>query len=139
MKNRVKDFLYEEQSYKVRGAMFEVWENFRGIFKERVIENALEKELKDRGLRVERQKRVDIYYKGVKVGTYTPDMVIDNAIIIELKTKPFLTKLDERQFWYYLRGSSYRLGFLVNFGPHKLEIRRRVYDKAREQYKPISV
>lgn len=46
---------------------------------------------------------------------------------------------DERQFWYYLRGSPYRLGFLINFGAKKLEIKRRVYDKAREKYRKISV
>ena len=137
--NKVKDFLYERESYEIRGAIFEVWKNFRGVFKEKVIENALKKELRDRGFIVESQKKIDIYYKGEKVGNYTPDIIVNNSILMELKSKSFLNKEDERQFWYYLRGSRYRLGFLVNFGSKEIEIRRRIYDKAREQYKEISV
>ncbi|KKS38512.1 MAG: hypothetical protein A3G49_06405 [Candidatus Sungbacteria bacterium RIFCSPLOWO2_12_FULL_41_11] len=137
--NKVKDFLYERESYEIRGAIFEVWKNFRGVFKEKIIENALKKELRYRGFIVESQKKIDIYYKGEKVDNYTPDIIVNNSILMELKSKSFLTKEDERQFWYYLRGSQYILGFLVNFGSKEIEIRRRIYDKAREQYKEISV
>ena len=134
-KRKIEDFLYEKESYAIRGALFAVWKVFRGVFKESVIERALIQELIDRGLKVDRQKRIPIFYKGKKVGTYVPDLVVNGVILIELKAKPFLTRDDERQFWYYLRGSNYRLGFLVNFGPKKVEIKRRIYDKAREQYK----
>lgn len=69
---------------------------------------------------------------GIKVGTYTPDLLINDAIILELKAKPFLHKDDVQQFWHYLKNSEYRLGFLVNFGePNGVQIVRRVYDKAR--------
>jgi len=139
MKQKISDFLYEDDSYKIRGAAFEVWKVFRGIFKERVVENSLKKELENLGLKVESQKRIDIYYKDQKVGTYTPDIIVNDSILIELKVKPFLTKEDDRQFWLYLRGSKYRLGFLINFGSKNLEIKRRIYDKARDRYKKISV
>jgi len=137
VKKIVKDFLYERESYLIRGAIFEVWRAFKGIFKEKIAENALKKELQNFGLGIESQKRIPIYYKGEKVGTYTPDQIVNGAILIEIKVKPYLTKEDERQFWYYLRGSQYRLGFLINFGSKKLEIKRRIYDKAREKYKSI--
>jgi len=137
--NIAKDFLYEEESYKIRGAAFEVWKTFRGIFKEKIVDRALKRELENRGLKVENQKKINIYYKDEKVGIYVPDFVINDKILIEIKAKSFLTKEDERQFWYYLMGSQYRLGFLINFGSEKLEIRRRIYDKAREKYKRISV
>ncbi|MBP9686775.1 MAG: hypothetical protein KBD66_03170 [Candidatus Doudnabacteria bacterium] len=42
-----------------------------------------------------------------------------------------MTSEDRRQFWFYLKGSEYKLGLLINFGPKKLEIFRRIYDKAR--------
>lgn len=130
-RRKVTDFLYEDESYKIRGAAFEVWKNLKGLFRERIVENALKKELQEKGLKVETQKRIDIYYKGIKVGVYKPDMLVNDAIVIELKVNPFITKDDERQFWYYLKGSNFRLGFLINFGPRKLEIKRRIYDKAR--------
>ena len=125
--------LYEVESYAIRGAAFTVWKEFGGAFKEKVVERALLHELKDRGLHIETQKQVPILYKGEKVGVYVPDFVIEDKILIELKAKPMITQEDERQFWRYLKGSSYKLGFLINFGSKRLEVRRRVYDAARER------
>jgi len=99
--------LYEDSSYKIRGACFELYKKFGEAFKESVVNKALVTELEIRGLQVETQKRIDIFYKGKKVGIYVPDIIVNNEILIELKVKPFLTKEDERQFWYYLRGSNY--------------------------------
>ena len=76
------------------------------------------------------QKRINIYYEGQKVGTYIPDKIVNYDIIIELKSKPFVTQGDVKQSWPYLKGTSYKLGFLINFG-NKLEIKRVVYDTAR--------
>ena len=126
----MEKLLYEKESYEIRGACFWVRKEFGSAFKESVVDNAITEELKKRGLHVESQKRIDIYYQGKKVGTYIPDKVINNAIIIEMKAKPFLTKQDIKQFWHYLKGTNYKLGFLINFG-NRLEIKRVVYDKAR--------
>jgi GxxExxY protein len=128
----VKDFLYEKESYEIRGACFDVWKQFRGMFKESIVDNALTIALEKRGLAVECQKRINIYYESKKVGSYVPDKVINNIIILELKSRSFVTKQDEATFWNYLKGSEYKLGFLINFSPTKLIIKRVVYDKARE-------
>ncbi len=125
--------LYRQESYAIRGACFAVWKEFGNAFKETVIEKALAREFKDRGLSINRQKRINIFYKDENVGVYIPDFVINNKIIIEIKVKPILIQEDERQFWYYLKGSECKLGFLVNFSSKNLEIRRRVYDKARRK------
>ncbi|MCM8793383.1 MAG: GxxExxY protein [Candidatus Omnitrophica bacterium] len=93
------------------------------------------KELKERGLFPEIDKKIEVRFKDEKVGVYVPDLVVNDKILIELKVKPYLTKEDERQFWYYLKASDYKLGFLINFGSEKLEIKRRIYDKAREKYR----
>ena len=84
-----------------------------------------------RELKIEIQKRIDIYFKDTKVGIYIPDIIVNNIIILELKCKPFLSKGDIDQFWKYLRGSQYKLGFLINFSPNGLVIKRVVYDTAR--------
>lgn len=70
------------------------------------------------------------------MGTYTPDLIVNNIILIELKAKPNLTRQDIEQFWYYLKGSDYKLGFLINFGaPRGVQIMRRVYETARAKTK----
>ena len=102
-----------------------------------MVDKALQIALKDRKLNIETQKRIDIYFKEIKIGTYVPDIIVNSQIIIELKNKPFLTKGDIDQFWKYLKGTKYKLGFLVNFSPNKLEIKRVVYDIA--QHKSIRV
>lgn len=124
--------LYGDLSYLIRGACFEIYKKFGGDFKEVVINRALVLELEHGGLKVDTQKRISINYRGKKIGTYIPDLIIEDKILIELKAKVFLTKEDERQFWRYLKGSDYRLGFLINFGPTKLDTKRRIYDKARQ-------
>jgi len=133
-KKFVKDFLYEKESYEIRGACFEVWKNFGGAFKEKIVDRALTKSLSKKGLRVDEQKRINIYFENEKVGTYVPDKIINDCILMELKSKQFLTKQDIDQFWKYLKGSEYKLGFLVNFGPEKLTIKRIVYDTARRRH-----
>ncbi len=123
--------LYEDLSYQIRGACFDLYKKFGGDFKETAINKALFLELQSKKLCVENQKRIDIFHNDEKIGTYIPDLIVEDKILIELKVKPFLIKSDDRQFWRYLNGSNYKLGFLINFGPQKLEIKRRVFDKAR--------
>ena len=131
-KTTQKIFLYSSESYTIRGACFTIYKKFRNAQKESVYQKSLAEELKLAGLIVEREKQLPIYHLGVKVGVYIPDFLINNAIIIELKAKPFLHKADIQQFWHYLKNSDFTLGFLVNFGePHGVKIIRRVYDTAR--------
>jgi len=129
---KVDNFLYERESYLIRGACFDVWKEFKGAFKESVIDKVLSVALEEKGLIVESQKRIAIFFKKQKVGTYVPDKIINNIILVELKSKSFLTKQDMEQFWKYLKGSNYKLGFLINFSPSELQIKRVVYDTARK-------
>ena len=124
--------MYEDITYQIRGACFWVWKEFGSAHKESIIDKALTEELRKRGLIVDEQRRIDVYYAGKKVGTYVPDKIVNDKIVIELKRKSFLTKQDKEQFWHYLKGSQYKLGLLINFGDKRLEIKRIVYDKARK-------
>lgn len=128
---RSNDLLYPEESYKIVGACREVYKQFGGSFKESVVDKSLAVALEKQGLKVDSQKRIDIYFQDVKVGVYVLDKIVNDIIVLEVKCKPFLVKEDEKQFWRYLTATEYKLGFLVNFGTQKLEIRRRVYDLAR--------
>ena len=119
--------LYEGESYKVRGACVKVYNTLGGGIREKIIERALCNELKQEGLKVVEQVKINIVYRGEIIGVYIPDIVIEDKIICELKSKPFITKEDEKQFWSYLKGSRFQLGFLINFGPKKLDIKRFIY------------
>jgi len=129
----MNNLLQENITYDIRGACFAVWKVFAGAFKEKVAERALVIELRKRGRKVETQKKIAILYEQENVGYYMPDVIVDDAVLVEIKSKEFLTAEDYDQFWKYLKGSEYKVGLLVNFGAKKLEIKRVVYDSAREK------
>lgn len=130
-KKFVDDFLYPELTYKIRGAMYKVHKTLGSGHKESVYCKALEQELKLQGIPFETEKTIPVVYEGVKVGNYRPDFVIDGKVLIELKATPILPMQAERQLSYYLRGTEYKLGLLVNFGSNSLTIVRKIWDKAR--------
>ena len=138
-RNAMPEILYKELSYEVQGAIFKVYKTLGCSFKESVYHNALVEELKSRKINIEKEKQIKVYYQGKKVGAYIPDIVANEQIIIELKAKSFLTKGDQKQFWDYLKGSEYKVGYLVNFGnPGGVEMVRRIYDTAREKSRPFA-
>jgi GxxExxY protein len=93
--------------------------------------NALAVELRYRGLYVEREVLTELVYRGVPVGTYRMDLVVNGKVLIEVKAIRELTEADERQLLNYLRCSGIEVGLLLNFGP-KPQFRRRVYTNDRK-------
>ena len=139
MRNNAKiknpDLLYPDLSYRIVGAIYEVWRKLGPAFKESVYQKALEEEFKSRNIRFTSQRQIPIFYKKKKIGVYIPDFIVDDKILLEIKHVPKITFKEKKQVWYYLKGSKYKLLLLVNFGGRKLEIVRRVYDRAREKQK----
>lgn len=129
---RTTQLLFPQESYIIQGACFEIYKKFRNTQKESIYQKSLYIELKAKGLNVEREKQLPIFYLQEKVGLYIPDLLVNNEIILELKAKPFLHKDDVKQFWYYLKNSHFKLGLLINFGETDgVKIIRRVFDTAR--------
>ena len=95
--NKTTHLLYAEESYEIQGACYAIYKKFRNSQKELVYQKLLELELISRGLTVVREKQLPIFHLGVKVCIYTPDLLINDLILIELKAKPFLHK-DDTQF-----------------------------------------
>jgi GxxExxY protein len=128
------ELLYKQESYIIQGVVFDIYKKFRNRHKEKVYQNSFYLGLKNKGLNVEKEKRIDVLYNNKKVGTYTPDLVVNNAIFIELKVKPKLTQEDIKQFWYYLRASGYRLGYFINFGAsNSVQIIRKIYGYSQKK------
>ena len=115
-------------TYAINGAVFEVNKILGPGFLEKVYENALLIELKKRGLKVESQVPIRVFYKGSAVGEYLADMLVEKKVIVELKTVETLDKIHEAQLLNYLKATGIQVGLLVNFKHLKAEIKRMVLD-----------
>lgn len=105
-----------ELTYEIRGAIFDVYNELGPGLLESVYEEALAFELKERGLKVERQVEVPIQYKGNELKTpLRLDLLIENQIIVELKSVEEMKPVFAKQLLTYLRLLDKRIGLLVNF------------------------
>ena len=120
-------FLYKEESYKIRGAIFAVHRELGCGFLERVYQDALEYEFKERGIPYEREKLIQIMYKDKPLGEpYRADFVCYDKIIVELKAVEKLQGIHRAQVVNYLKATGMKLGLLVNFGEEFANIERIV-------------
>ena len=120
--------IYEQESYVLRGVLFEVYKEMGGGFLEAVYQECLERELSLLGVSYQSQPNLRLSYKGQMLEqTYKPDFIIDNKIIVELKAVTKLRPEHEAQVINYLKATGFKLAFLVNFSAYpKLDIRRFV-------------
>lgn len=120
-------FYYKEETYKIRGAIFAVHKELGNGFLERVYQDALEFEFQVRGIPYEREKNIQIMYKGKPLGEpYRADFVCYGKIIIELKAVEELQGIHRSQVINYLKATGMKLGLLVNFGEEFANIERIV-------------
>ena len=129
MENQIQtdsNFIYKEDSFAIRGAIFEVYKIIGSGFLEPVYQECLEREFKNRSIPFQKQPDLFISYKGeVLPLTYKPDFVCYEKIIIELKAVKEISDEHRAQIHNYLRASGLRLGLLVNFGhTPRVEIER---------------
>jgi len=115
-------------TYAINGAVFEVNKVLGPGFLEKVYENALLSELRSRGLSVENQTPIEVFYKDVCVGEYFADILVEDKVIVELKTAERIEKIHEAQLLNYLKATGIQVGLLVNFRHEKAEIKRLVLD-----------
>lgn len=125
------NIIYPELSYEIMGAIFEVHKELGPGFLESVYEKALIEELSNRGLKVETQKIIDLIYKGKKIGIHRLDLIVEDKVIIELKTVERFSIHHKAQLTSYLKASGYRLGILVNFSKSKVEYGRVIIRSIR--------
>ena len=100
-------------------------------FLEKVYENAMAIALRELGLQVQQQRPISVVFHDEVVGEYYADLLVENAVIVELKACPGIIPAHEAQLLNYLRATPYEVGLLLNFGP-KPQIFRRAYDNDRK-------
>jgi GxxExxY protein len=113
-------------TYGINGAVFEVNRVLGSGFLEKIYENALLLELRKRGLKAESQVPIKVLYKGNTVGDYSADILVEEKVIVELKTVEALDNVHEAQLLNYLKATGIQVGLLVNFKHPKAEIKRMV-------------
>ena len=118
---------------QVIGAAMKVHSTLGPGFLESVYQNALIWELRKAGLRSEAEKPIRVHYDGQLVGAFTADVLVDDAVIVELKAIQTLAKAHEVQLVNYLVATVIDEGLLVNFGAERLEYKRKFRLPKREQ------
>src|SRR5689334_16832752 len=108
-------FPHGELTNTILGAMFEVHKSLGAGFLEAVYANALAVELRRRGLRVDRNVPFEIMYRGVSVGRYVADLVIEQKVVVETKVARAIGAVHRAQLLNYLRASGLEVGLVLNF------------------------
>lgn len=121
------DLYYSELTHKIIGAAMDVHSGLGCGFLESVYEEALAVEFGLRGIDFERQKPIDVFYKGTKVKQFTCDFLVKGCVLVELKALKQLTAVEEAQVLNYLKGTGIKVGLLLNFGSSSLKYKRLVY------------
>jgi GxxExxY protein len=125
-------FKHQDLTKEIISAFYKVYNTLGYGFLEKVYENALSLELQKRGLKVTQQAPVTVFYDGEPVGHYVADMVINDLVILEIKSAEAIIKAHEAQLLNYLRATNIEVGLVLNFGP-KPDISRKIYEKARHR------
>ena len=110
-----------EISYKIRGAIYKVYNALGPGLLESVYEAALCYQLRKEGLKVENQVRLDVMYDGVVLPVdFRLDILVEDSVIIELKSVEELKPIHHKQLMTYLRIANKHLGLLVNFNTNNI-------------------
>ena len=107
----------EALTESVIGAFFEVYNQLGFGFLESVYSKALEVELLERGHRVDREVPVPVHYKGRVLGGFQIDTLVDDKVIVEIKSSQVLSPTAKRQLYNYLKATQIEIGLLLHFGP----------------------
>ena len=120
------EMLHSELSHLILGSAMTVLNELKPGLDEKAYENAMVIELQGRGLQVEQQRRYEVRYRGVLVDTMVPDLVINNAVIVDPKVTEAFTDTHIAQMIGYLSITRLRLALLINFKHADLRWRRVV-------------
>ena len=121
------EIIYKDESYRIVGACFEVYNEMGCGFLESVYQECLTWELRDQNVPFVAQQRLALNYKHHTLeAVYAPDFVCFDAIVVELKAVKELTDEHRAQVHNYLKATGYHLGLLVNFGQFPKIVSERI-------------
>ena len=118
------ELIHKELVYEVVGCAMKVHRELGYGFLEKVYENSMMVLLAKENIKARQQFPVPVHFENVVVGEYFADIMIDDKILVELKTVDKITNVHFAQLLNYLKATEIKLGLLINFGPKKLEYER---------------
>ena len=121
-----KNIIHKDLSYKIIELALEVHNELGCGFLEKVYENALMILLERENIPAKQQAPADVYFQGKVIGQYFADILVDNKIILELKTVNAIADVHKAQVLNYLRATGLKLGLILNFAKPRLEYKRLV-------------
>jgi GxxExxY protein len=124
-------FNHGEITEQIVGGYLAVYNTLGSGFSERVYHNALAHELTVRGLTVESEKPIHVYYRGICVGDFFADLVVNDCVLVELKATGKLVNEHRAQILNYLKATCFEVGLLLNFGDAP-EHERKAFDSNRK-------
>lgn len=116
----------KDLSYKIVGCGMEVHSKLGPGFLEKVYENAMMVLFRREGIAAEQQTPIKVSFEGEIVGVYCADILVDEKIILELKTVDKIVDVHRAQILHYLRATGIKLGMILNFGNKSFEYERLV-------------
>jgi GxxExxY protein len=119
--------MLEDLTHSIIGAFYEVYNTLGFGFLELTYAMALERELLGRGHRVAREFPVVVRYKGLELAYHRLDMVVDDRVVVEIKSSMKLAPQANRQLYNYLKATNLEVGLLLHFGPDEARFYRQVY------------
>ena len=131
------ELLHKNLTNLILKTYYEVYNELGYGFLEKVYQNAMYVELKNKGLDVVAQKKIKVYYKSTEVGEYYADLMINDCVILELKAADYVVKEFEYQLLNYLRGTNCEVGLLLNFGKKPEFIRKVFENKLKTRKNPF--
>lgn len=117
---------HAELTFGIIGSAMEVLNGLGHGLNEKPYENALKVELEHRRLSTDQQKRYKVLYKGVVVGDYVPDLIVDDAVVVDTKVIERITDGERGQMLNYLRITGLKVGLILNFKRPRLEWERMI-------------
>lgn len=121
----MKPFLHKELTNRIIGIYYEIYTDLGYGFLEKVYQNAMFYELQRQGYEAEAQKPIKVFHKGVIVGEYFADILVENQVLLELKAADKLVLEHEYQLINYLKATKIEVGLLFNFGANP-EFKRKI-------------
>ena len=117
---------YKELSYEIVGVAMGVHNQLGNGFLEKVYENSMMILFEEKSIKAKQQQKINVMFKNRVVGDYIADILVEDKIILELKTIDKITNVHRAQLLNYLKATGLKLGIIINFKNRKLEYERIV-------------